>query len=429
MPTVPDDEAHRFERERSRRYVRERLFRLPHRPTCIGRYELRRKVGEGGAGIVYAAYDPVVGREVALKRLTAPASRPEVLMREAKAAAQIAHPNVLTIYDVLEHQGETFIVSELTEGGTLRDWMRGAHDLDARVRMLRDIGAGVRAAHAAGLVHRDLKPENVLVDGDRPRIADFGIAASPAVHDRAVVGGTPQYSSPEQAAGAAPSPKNDQYSFALLGLELLTESPPERAAQEAALTSLGPRARRVAKVLRRGLATDPADRWLDMGALLDALDDAARRRWTGPTLLGVAMLVALAVGTAVAGAVAAFALSRPADPPTPPAGSPPVARHERADPSDTLYEAGAMMARGDLAGCAARLEASASDPRVRQAWAECADLARDVSSLRRACAAAREAADPAPRIGCGDAYLAALDAEDAGDPRRCASLLLEAPPV
>ncbi len=148
----------------------------------ISRYRVTGPIGAGGAGVVYSAMDPQLGRPVALKLLHAeagaqPQGRSRVL-REAQAMARLKHPNVVAVYDVGTWREQVFIAMELVEGGTLREWQTSAK------RSWREIlhvylaaGRGLAAAHAAGLVHRDFKPDNVLVAPDgRVLVTDFGLA-------------------------------------------------------------------------------------------------------------------------------------------------------------------------------------------------------------------------------------------------------------
>jgi serine/threonine-protein kinase len=197
----------------------------------IGRYEVERTIGRGGMGVVYLARDPKLGRQVALK-LVKPSLHGDEraehferrLMREARAMAKLAHPNVLTIYDVgLESSGQVFLASEWVDGGTLEDWMRdGPHSWPSVVRQYREAAQGLLAAHAAGLIHRDFKPSNVMVGNDgRVRVFDFGLVkALPGSIGEITtqlsggfVVGTPAYMAPEQMIGKQADERSDQFSF------------------------------------------------------------------------------------------------------------------------------------------------------------------------------------------------------------------------
>ena len=153
-------------------------------PDRIGRYELRERLGIGGMGVVYAAYDPELRRELAVKVLRTDRMRgdPERARRrlreEAQVTASLSHPNVVTIYDVGESDGAVFVAMELVRGSSLDLWIHAApHPWTETLRMFAHAGRGLAAAHEIGLIHRDFKPANVLIGEDRrPRVVDFGIA-------------------------------------------------------------------------------------------------------------------------------------------------------------------------------------------------------------------------------------------------------------
>ena len=162
-------------------------------PGAIGRYRITRKIGEGGMGVVYAGFDPELQRDVAVKLIRAGQFRgrqeqaSERLRREAQITAQLAHPNVVTIYDVGESEGGVYIAMELVDGPSLARWIRQ----DARtwrevISMFFGAGRGLAAAHDAGLIHRDFKPSNVLVGDRRARVVDFGLAHDGPVPSRPV---------------------------------------------------------------------------------------------------------------------------------------------------------------------------------------------------------------------------------------------------
>ena len=198
---------------------------------------------------MYAAYDPELDRRVALKFLHA---RGEVepraqarLVREAKAMAKLAHPNVVTVHDVGTFEGQVFIAMELVDGVPLSTFLRAKSRSWKHVRdLMVQAGKGLAAAHDAGLIHRDFKPQNVLVAADgRVRVLDFGLARSaiasgperpgptPTEQDdrvtqTGVLVGTPAYMSPEQIAGRDVGPAADQFAFSIALFEALYGSRP-----------------------------------------------------------------------------------------------------------------------------------------------------------------------------------------------------------
>jgi hypothetical protein len=206
-------------------------------PTFGSRYETLTLLGEGATSHVYRAFDSVLQRWVALKFLKAlPGSRANEVLVEARAQAQIEHPNVCRIYEVGETDDRGFIAMQLVEGDSLAKSFR-ALDEPTKVRMVRDIAEGVHAAHRKGLVHLDLKPGNILVqrleDGElHPLLSDFGMMRS---ESSSTVGlcpmGTPPYSSPEQIAGdfSKVDRRSDVYSLGVLLYVLLTQSFPFEA--------------------------------------------------------------------------------------------------------------------------------------------------------------------------------------------------------
>jgi len=150
--------------------------------TTIGRFRVLSKLGSGGMGVVFAAYDPKLDRKVALKLLRTPSSKGagfEVrqIEVEAQAMARLAHPNVVTVFEIDHFGDRPFFVMELVEGTTLRSWHRERkRSWREIVRMFVGAGRGLAAAHVVGLVHQDFKPDNVLVGKDgRARVADFGL--------------------------------------------------------------------------------------------------------------------------------------------------------------------------------------------------------------------------------------------------------------
>src|SRR3954451_7413451 len=244
-PTPPDDED---DDDVSDDFLRD-VARAEERPppstarlegTNIGRFKVVSEIGRGGMGIVFLAEDEKLRRKVALKLLppsfAADEERRRRFLREARAAAAVSHPNLVTVYDVGEHEGRAYIAMEYLRGRSLREQLSERPlSIDEAVELARQVLAGLAHAHAAGLLHRDLKPENVLVDRDgRVRLVDFGLAKLDGDVDApgdnstrdGLVMGTPGYMSPEQARGQSVDARSDIFSFGVLFYEMLTRKRP-----------------------------------------------------------------------------------------------------------------------------------------------------------------------------------------------------------
>ncbi|MBL8945680.1 MAG: protein kinase, partial [Myxococcales bacterium] len=318
------------------------------RGASVSRYIILSLLGEGGLGRVYLAYDPELDRKVAIKLMRDGKEASEEvtarLLREGRAMARLAHPNVVVVHDIGMSALGPFIAMDVVEGGTLRQWLAAAPRTWQQIRdMFVAAGRGLEAAHAVGLVHRDFKPTNVLVGlRDQVLVTDFGLARAfgdaregapidvglrlpgfdAALTRTGTVMGTPAYIAPEQLRGRTVDARADQFSFCVSLYEALFGVRPFAADDlvdylRAVATGepQPPRARRevpnaLRKALLRGLADDPTKRHGDMGALLRALtwDRRARRRHLA---LGLA-----AIALAGAGVGVGFALqpAPPADP-------------------------------------------------------------------------------------------------------------------
>ncbi|HSD86096.1 MAG TPA: protein kinase, partial [Kofleriaceae bacterium] len=273
----------------------------------LGRYVLVEPIGHGGMGAVWRAEDVELERAVALKRLHAGGR--DRLFREARTLAQLQHPNVVAIYEVVDDPQAPFLAMELVDGLTLRAWLREPRTWREIVAMLAQAGRGLAAAHARGLVHRDFKPDNVLVDRDsvaepRARVADFGLAS---IHDgidttlatiadvtceRArfthSIAGTPAYMAPELVEGAMPDTRTDVYAFAVTLFEALHGRHPFAGDNvrmmwlEMAAGRIRDGGKRIPawleRCVRKGLAVDPAERWPDIASFVTALERRPRRR-------------------------------------------------------------------------------------------------------------------------------------------------------
>ncbi|AKQ70036.1 Serine/threonine kinase PKN8 [Myxococcus hansupus] len=303
--------------------------------TRLGPYVIRGVLGMGGMGVVYAADDSRLGRRVALKLLRPLREGAEEegrarLLREAQAMARLSHPNVLPIFELGTAEGRDFLAMEWVEGTTLAEWLR---ERERPWREVLDVflaaGAGLAAAHRAGLVHRDFKPSNVLVGFDgRVRVTDFGLARQDAAvpstvqmegRDEATsakasvltrhgqVAGTPAYMSPEQHAGHAVDARSDQYSFCVALHEAFEGERPSLLPSDAAPRNLPSRRRsqdlprHIRAGLAQGLSPDPEQRFASMDALMTALTQPAglplrhRIRIVGAVLSLMALLAGFGV--------------------------------------------------------------------------------------------------------------------------------------
>jgi Tol biopolymer transport system component/tRNA A-37 threonylcarbamoyl transferase component Bud32 len=315
----------------------------------IGRFEILEQLGQGGLGVVWKARDRALDRIVALKLLRARTGSDHAersqLAREARLASLLNHPNIVTIYEVGEHEGALYVAMEYVEGKTLYQLIPGQGlPIEDVFRIAAQIADGLAAAHAAGLVHRDLKPSNVMVTtAGRVKIVDFGLAMSvtPSAEAEAraidslteLAPGTLAYASPEQLAGRKADERSDLFSVGALMYEMASGRQAFRGKSPAAtITAVlqerplplegvsGPAARLIERLLRK----EPERRWQTAVDLKAAIEDlriemaadtrippreaASRRRWLGAG----ALIAALAAG------VAAWRLNRPARPPLEP---------------------------------------------------------------------------------------------------------------
>ena len=299
-------------------------------PLRIGHFAVLRRLGEGGMGVVYAAYDEELDRRVAIKLLrlgsrNQPEGRTRML-REAQGMARLSHTNVVQVYEVGEFGDQLYLAMEFVRGEDLRTWLEAAPRswLAVRAKYL-EAGRGLAAAHVAGLVHRDFKPENVVIgDGGCAKVLDFGLVTRAGMPEPEALSlrsgetsldieltgegtliGTPAYMSPEQHLRTAVDARSDQFSFCVALWEALYGTRPFAGSTTAELTANVLRGRIVQPrddrhvpgwlrtALLRGLSIDPAARYSSMDALLADLsrDPGALRRRVA---VGAAALVVIA---------------------------------------------------------------------------------------------------------------------------------------
>ncbi len=319
--------------------------------TKIGRFVVSGELGKGGMGVVYRAHDPELDRQVALKVLRSSAATEEErmrMLREGQAMARVTHPNVITVYEVGVAGAVVFLAQELMDGGTLRSWIEKHPPREAILEKFVAAGRGLAAAHAAGLVHRDFKPENVLLGTDgRVRVADFGLARaldtdeampaetraniaraqrelstspmSPLTRTGAVMG-TPIFMAPEQHLGERADERSDQFAFcvalyhALYGAWPYPGSTAEAVANAVIKGRLAEPPRgsdvpaRLRQILVRGLATNSANRFPSMEALLAELTRP-------PSRIGKRVAIAAGGLLLAGGAVVGGYALRQGDPP------------------------------------------------------------------------------------------------------------------
>lgn len=202
-------------------------------PTRIGRYEIKSRIGQGGMGVLYLARDPAIDRPLAIKLLREGFNDPELrerFAREARSAGRLRHRNIVTIFDVGEHEGQPFIAMEYIPGETLAEKIRARLpiSLERKLTYMEELCAGLGYAHKAGIVHRDIKPANIMIDPeeDAVKILDFGIArgGGAGMTQAGALVGTLNYMSPEQFAGSLVDARSDIFALGAVFYELLTYS-------------------------------------------------------------------------------------------------------------------------------------------------------------------------------------------------------------
>jgi serine/threonine protein kinase len=262
----------------------------------LGHYEITAKIGKGGMGVVYRASDTLIGRDVALKtihlnEIEDPNERQflkERLFREAKSAGILSHPNIVTVYQIGEQDGLTYIAMEFVDGANLGEILAGPQrpGMDLLLSVFEQTAGALDYAHSRGVVHRDIKPGNIIVREDGvAKIADFGVAkiSSQNVTRAGMALGTPHYMSPEQFHGRAIDGRSDQYSLAVMVYEILTGKKPFTADSIHGLMykilheEAQPRrdnpdiSEGIDAALRRGLAKEPDKRYPSCSEFIEEL--------------------------------------------------------------------------------------------------------------------------------------------------------------
>ncbi|PRP94322.1 serine/threonine-protein kinase [Enhygromyxa salina] len=301
LPAPTESHASRAMRSR----IAERLFDEASPAQSIAHYQVLRRVGSGGMGVVYAARDSKLDRVVAIKlvkRSSMAGGGHERLISVARALAKLSHPNIVQVHEVGAHEGDVYIAMEFVEGQTLSHWRRQTRpSLNKLLQVFVAAGHGLVAAHEAGIIHRDFKPSNVLVGSNgRVRVVDFGLACTaiegaPTTTDHATtsgsptsstrVVGTPGYIAPELFAERPADERSDQFAFCVALCEALSGQQPTTG------ELLRVRPLWLRRALERGLAEDPAQRWPSMAGLIATLDRTRRiRRRAGVVLLAAGLL-------------------------------------------------------------------------------------------------------------------------------------------
>ncbi|MBN1488204.1 MAG: protein kinase [Anaerolineae bacterium] len=264
--------------------------------TRLGKYLIQSELGRGGMAAVYLGYDPTLERTVAIKvlapHLVWQKDFVDRFLREARSAARLRHPNIVTIFDVGQESGWYYFVMEYLEGKELTEYIKeqGALPPEEVITILRPLAEALDYAHEQGLIHRDIKPGNIIIDQGHSKITDFGIAR--ASHETRLTStgtiiGTPEYMSPEQAQGLTVDARSDQYSLAVVAYEMLSGIVPFQADSTMAVlykvTHEPPPPisdvksdlpKGVETVLEQAMAKEPEARFENVAAFINALEDA-----------------------------------------------------------------------------------------------------------------------------------------------------------
>ena len=307
----------------------------------VGRYKLAGKLGKGAMGMVFLAEDPLLHRQVAMKTIDLSVEEPEQrgflldrLLRDARAAAALSHPHIVSVYDILQEGDRAWIVMEYIAGQTLAQRMASPPppDVAFTLRILSEVAAALDYTHARGVIHRDIKPSNIMIEANgSAKIMDFGIArlsGGRTTTPTGMVMGTVEYMAPEQVKGEPLDGRADQFSLAAVAYQVLTGStlfgPQSLTTLTYKLVNEGPLPARVRNpnlppgvddVFNRALSKQPAERFVNCAGFVSALsaafsgpvpaqpptertpvEEPARKNWLWPAVAGVVVLAGLAVG-------------------------------------------------------------------------------------------------------------------------------------
>jgi hypothetical protein len=325
----------------------------------LGNYQIIEKVGAGGMGSVYKAYQPALGRYVAIKVLppqtAGDPSFAERFALEARAIGKLRHPNIVTAYDFSTSGDLAYLVSDFIDGGTLADQLGAPLPLEYVMTILTPMASALDYAHARGVVHRDIKPQNILLTHEgSPVLTDFGLAKiigpGSGVTQAGALMGTAEYIAPECASGAeSAGPPADQYAIAIVAYQMLVGRHPFPSENPLSAlmahvhkpvpvpSAIGvPLAPSVEAALLRGLAKKPADRFARVGDFVRALSGAAG--------------------------------SSPSQPPIPAAAQPPIVVPAEALPAAPIPQAAQPPSAPRLAPGQSSLSVSTAPPTVRASW-------------------------------------------------------------
>jgi hypothetical protein len=265
--------------------------------TQVNGFKIQSRIGSGGFGVVYKAFDTNLERSVAIKMLPPKIAKAgqglvERFLREARSAAKLSHPNIVTIHQICPYKDTYYIVMELVDGGALHEFLSVQKRFPSAeaTRVIRAAAEGLGHAHRRGIIHRDVKPGNIMLTNDgQVKVSDFGLARD-VLQGRDIVGpghslGTPRYMAPEQALGDEPTASSDLYSLAATYYTLLTGRPPfdavgDREIMKKHVTEPVPDPRlavaelpvAVYRFFEKAMAKQPEDRYLTAEEFIEALD-------------------------------------------------------------------------------------------------------------------------------------------------------------